>query len=61
MKYIVPITSNVIIDAETREGVFEQVSETLEEVRKRNCGAIDDEILSNATIIETGIEEYSEE
>lgn len=61
MKYIVPIKSSVMIDAETREGAFEQVSDALEEVRKRNCGNIDDEILSNATIIEAAIEEYNEE
>lgn len=61
MKYIISIKSSVIIDAETREGAFEQVSEALEEVRKRNCGNIDDEILSNATTIETAIEEDREE
>jgi len=61
MKYIVPIKSSIVIDAETREEALEQISEVLEEARKRNCGNIDDEILSSATTIETAIEEYRKE
>ena len=43
-----------MIDAKTREEAAREVEDVLEDVRKRNCGNIDDEILSNATIVETG-------
>jgi len=59
MKYIVPIKSSVVIEAETREEAADQVNEVLEDVRKRNCGNIDDEILSCATIIEIAIKEVN--
>lgn len=54
MKYIIQIQSSIMIDAKTREEAASEVEYLLEDARKRNCGNIDDEILTNATIVETG-------
>ena len=51
MEYVVTTQSNIIIDAKTSKEAINQVEEILENARKRNCGEIEDEILSNATII----------
>lgn len=61
MKYIVLLKSNVIIDAETPEEAIEQVDSTIEDVRKRNCGNIGDEILANTKIMKAEIEKSDDE
>ena len=61
MKYIVPVKSSLMVDAETPEEAAQEVSYALEDARTRNCGSIDDEILAGARIVETGIEHFNEE
>lgn len=56
MKYIITVQSGVIIDAETPEEATDQVDAVLEDVRKRNCGDIGDEILASATVAKIEIE-----
>ena len=56
MKYIMRLKSSVTIDAKTPEEAIEQVDTTIEDVRKRNCGDIGDEILANTEIVKTKIE-----
>lgn len=61
MEYIVLLKSSVIIDAETPEEAIEQVNSMIEDVHKRNCGDIGDEILANTKIVKAEIEKSDNE
>lgn len=61
LKYIVLLKSSVIIDAETPEDAIEQVDPTIEDVRKRNCGDISDEIIANTKIVKVVIGKSNDE
>lgn len=61
MKYIVLVKSGVIVEAETAEEAADQVSDVLEDARKRNCGDIGDEILAGATVTKTEKEKSNDE
>jgi len=61
MKYIVSVRSSVIINTQTSKEAIDQIEDTLEDVRKRNCGFLEDEILAGIIIEKVSIEESDDE
>ena len=61
MKYCITLQSSLIIEAKTPEEAADQVYDALEDACKRNCSGIEDEILTNSTIMKTKIEESNNE